>query len=100
MLLGMYFVVALVLGNLTTRIRSQQEAERERETRATALYLLTRDLNESIDLDQMVERIVQQIQSALNHPRLCGSSTLITTSPSIMEAPSGFRIPSRTCLGG
>lgn len=63
MLFGMYFVVALVLGHLTTRIRSQEEAERERETRATALYLLTRDLNEAAGLDQMVQRIVQHLES-------------------------------------
>ena len=61
MLFGMYFVVALVLGHLTARIRAQESAEREGETRATALYLLTRDLNESVDLEQMVQRVVQQL---------------------------------------
>jgi two-component system sensor histidine kinase KdpD len=66
MFLAMYFVVALVLGHLTTRIRAQEEAEREREARATALYLLTRDLNESVGLDQMVQRIVQQVESSFN----------------------------------
>jgi two-component system sensor histidine kinase KdpD len=64
MFFAMYFVVALVLGNLTTRIRSQEAAERERQTRATLLYLLTRDLNESIGLDQMVQRIVEQLGSS------------------------------------
>ncbi len=63
MLLGMYFVVALVLGHLTTRIRAQEEAERQREIRATALYLLTRDLSESVELDQMVQRIIEQLES-------------------------------------
>lgn len=61
MLFAMYFIVALVLGNLTSRIRAQETAERERETRATALYLLTRDLNESIDLDHMIQRVVGQL---------------------------------------
>jgi two-component system sensor histidine kinase KdpD len=64
MLFGMYFVVALILGNLTTRIRAQETAERARETRATALYLLTCDLNESPDFDQMTRRIVQQLGSS------------------------------------
>jgi len=63
MLFGMYFVAALVLGHLTTRIRAQETTERERDRRATALYLLTRELNESKDLDQMIERIVQQLES-------------------------------------
>jgi two-component system sensor histidine kinase KdpD len=66
MLFGMYFVVALVLGHLTARIRAQQGAEREREARATALYMLTRDLNESLDLDQMVQRMVRQLASGFN----------------------------------
>ena len=37
-------VVALVMGNLTGRIRSQAEAAREREQRTTTLYALSRDL--------------------------------------------------------
>jgi two-component system sensor histidine kinase KdpD len=37
-------VVALVMGNLTGRIRSQAESAREREQRTSALYALSRDL--------------------------------------------------------
>ena len=64
MLFTMYFVVALVLGHLTTRIRAQQEADRRREELATALYLLTRDLNEPLNLAQMVERAVRHMEAA------------------------------------
>ena len=64
MLFGMYFVVALVLGHLTTRIRAQQGAERRREERATALYLLTRDLNETLNVNQMVQRAVKHVGNA------------------------------------
>jgi two-component system, OmpR family, sensor histidine kinase KdpD len=64
MLFGMYFAVAFVLGHLTTRIRAQQEAERQREERSTALYLLTRELNEAVDLNQMVQGIVRQTGAA------------------------------------
>jgi two-component system sensor histidine kinase KdpD len=60
MLLGMYFVVAIVLGQFTARIRAQEEAERQREERATALYLLTRELSESRNLEQMLQKIVEQ----------------------------------------
>ncbi|EEF59995.1 osmosensitive K+ channel signal transduction histidine kinase [Pedosphaera parvula Ellin514] len=63
MLLGMYFVVALVLGQLTARIRAQEEAERQREERATALYLLTRELAEGNNLDQMLQKMVRQMES-------------------------------------
>jgi two-component system sensor histidine kinase KdpD len=60
MMFAMYFVVALVLGQLTARIRAQQTAERLREQRATSLYLLTRQLAESPDLSQLLAEVVQQ----------------------------------------
>jgi two-component system sensor histidine kinase KdpD len=41
---GVMLLVALVLGGLTGRIRSQAEASREREQRTAALYALSRDL--------------------------------------------------------
>jgi len=37
LLLGMYFITAILMGQLTSQIRAQQEAERLREERATAL---------------------------------------------------------------
>jgi two-component system sensor histidine kinase KdpD len=61
MMFAMYFVVAIVLGQLTARIRAQQTAERLREQRATALYLLTRELAESPDLAQLMAVVVQQV---------------------------------------
>ena len=61
MMFAMYFIVALVLGQLTARIRTQQVAERQREQRATALYLLTRDLAESPDLAQLLAVVIQQV---------------------------------------
>ena len=42
MMFAMSFVVALVLGQLASRVRWQERAERRREERSTALYLLTR----------------------------------------------------------
>ena len=44
MLFFTYFIVALAMGHLAARLRAQQAAERRREQRATALYLLTREL--------------------------------------------------------
>ena len=41
MMFGMYFVIALVLGQLIARLRLTEKAERQREERATALYLLS-----------------------------------------------------------
>jgi len=61
LMFGMYFVVALVLGQLTARIRAQERAERRREKRSTALYLLTRDLADAASVDEMSQRLVAQV---------------------------------------
>ena len=61
LMFAMYFIVALVLGQLTARIRTQQAAERQREQRATAMYLLTRELAESPDLAQLLAVVIQQV---------------------------------------
>ena len=61
LMFGMYFAVALVLGQLTARIRAQERAERRREKRSTALYLLTRDLADATTVDEMSRRLVAQV---------------------------------------
>src|SRR5665213_1912380 len=64
MMFAMYFVVALVLGQLVSRIRGQERAERRREERSTALYLLTRDLADAADVDEMAQRLLRQVSQA------------------------------------
>ncbi len=64
MMFGMYFVVALVLGQFASRVRWQERAERRREERSTALYLLTRDLADAADVDDVVQRLVRQVAQA------------------------------------
>jgi two-component system sensor histidine kinase KdpD len=61
MMFGMYFVIAIVLGQLIARIRSQEKAERRREERATALYMLTRDLADAVGLDEILRRLTHQV---------------------------------------
>ncbi|HXR34305.1 MAG TPA: DUF4118 domain-containing protein, partial [Candidatus Binataceae bacterium] len=61
LLLAMYFVVALALGQLTTRIRAQEVAERQRENRATALYLLGRELAEATTVDQIIRKVIEEL---------------------------------------
>jgi two-component system sensor histidine kinase KdpD len=64
MMFVMYFVVALVLGQLVSRIRWQERAERHREERSTALYLLTRDLADAANVDEMAQRLARQATQA------------------------------------
>jgi two-component system, OmpR family, sensor histidine kinase KdpD len=66
LLLVMYFVVALALGQLTTRIRAQEVAERQREGRATALYLLGRELAEATTVEQIIRKVVDELGRSFN----------------------------------
>jgi len=59
-LFGMYFVVALVTGQLTARVRAQERHERLREERATALFHLTRALSSAKTLDDGVFASLRQ----------------------------------------
>jgi len=56
-----YFVAALVLGQLTARVRGQERAERQREEDTRALYLLTQELNEADGLGDLVDKSVKHI---------------------------------------
>jgi len=58
---GMYFLVALVLGQLTAQDSRSGTCERRREKRSTALYLLTRDLADATTVDEMSQRLVAQV---------------------------------------
>ena len=67
-LFGLYFVVAIVLGQLVARIRLQEEAERRREERATVLYEMSRDLAEAGSRDEIVWQLVSQINRVFHTP--------------------------------
>jgi two-component system, OmpR family, sensor histidine kinase KdpD len=58
------FVIALVVGHLATQLRAQEEAERRREERATALYRLTRALAASRDLDEALPKVLLSIKNS------------------------------------
>jgi two-component system sensor histidine kinase KdpD len=60
-LFGLYFVVAIVLGQLVARIRAQELAERQREERATALYHLTREFAQAGTRDEVVWQLVAEV---------------------------------------
>jgi two-component system sensor histidine kinase KdpD len=68
MLFGTYFVVALILGQLVARIRTQEQAERRREERTSALYELTRDLAEAGSRDEVVWQLIAQITRVFAAP--------------------------------
>jgi two-component system sensor histidine kinase KdpD len=82
MLFCTYFIVALAMGHLAARLRAQQEAERRREQRATALYLLTRELAQASDYPDLLAIIIREVGKATNARAalsLPGDSSTLTT---------------------
>ena len=55
LLLVMFFIVALVNGTLTSRVRRQEKKIRIREERTHALYQLTKDLNSVSGFDDVIK---------------------------------------------
>lgn len=51
----MFFVIALINGVLTTRVRRQQRLTQEREERTNALFNLTKQLSLAINLDEVLD---------------------------------------------
>lgn len=66
LMLAMFLVVALAMGQLTSRLRGQERSERTREERATALYLLTRELAEGKNLPELLAVVVRQLREVFS----------------------------------
>ncbi|MDD5351390.1 MAG: DUF4118 domain-containing protein, partial [Chthoniobacteraceae bacterium] len=62
MMFAMYFVVALVIGHLTSRLHEREEAERRGMERATALYRLSRALAATREPAEALGVVVKQIR--------------------------------------
>ena len=51
LMFGMYFVIAIILGSLTSRLRSKERTLRGREERITGLYEFSKALGNALDID-------------------------------------------------
>jgi two-component system sensor histidine kinase KdpD len=63
LMFSMYFVVALVIGQLTARLRKRELTERRREQRTRVLYKLAQCVVESHTLDEGIRLAIAQIDS-------------------------------------
>ncbi len=63
---GMYFIIAIIMGTLTSRLRSQEKAVRSREERATAMYTLAREVASAVTMDDLLRTAVKQIGQAFS----------------------------------
>lgn len=66
LMLLMFFIIALMNGILTSRVRRQEKRIRIREERTNALYQLTRELSSAVGLDDVSKIAVRYIQKYFN----------------------------------
>ena len=59
----MYFITAYVTGNLTTRLRVKDEFLRKREKHLEELYRMGKILNESNNLEELIQRSMQLLKN-------------------------------------
>ncbi len=64
LMFGAYFMIAVVVAHLATKLREREQAERRREERAIALYRFTRLLAASRDLDEALPKILALIRES------------------------------------
>ena len=61
MMFVMYFIIAAILGTLTSRLRSKERALRMREKRITDLYELSKALGNALGLDEVIKTATDYI---------------------------------------
>ncbi|MBN1790256.1 MAG: sensor histidine kinase KdpD [Bacteroidales bacterium] len=66
MMLIMFFIIALLNGILTSRVRHQEKKIRIREERTHALYQLTRELTMASGIDEVLKIALKSIQRNFN----------------------------------
>jgi two-component system, OmpR family, sensor histidine kinase KdpD len=66
LMLIMFFIIALLNGTLTSRVRRQEKKIRIREERTHALYQLTRELTMAAGFDEVSKIAVRYIQKYFN----------------------------------
>jgi two-component system, OmpR family, sensor histidine kinase KdpD len=62
LMFGMFFIIALVNGVLTSRVRRQERLTRDREERTNALYQLTKELANAEKMEELIEIAVNDIK--------------------------------------
>lgn len=62
MMFAMYFIVAVIVGHLTSRLHEREEAERRGEERATALYRLSKALATTRESSKALAAAVEQLR--------------------------------------
>jgi two-component system sensor histidine kinase KdpD len=63
LIFGLFFIIALVNGVLTTRVRKQKKLVRDRERRTNALFQLTKELSKASGIDEVLTVAIREIKN-------------------------------------
>jgi two-component system, OmpR family, sensor histidine kinase KdpD len=66
LLISMYFIIALVVGTLTTRLRGQARTIQNRERRTEALYALAREVASAVTMEDVLSAAVKQTEQVFD----------------------------------
>ncbi len=66
LIFGLFFIIALVNGVLTTRVRRQEKIAREREKHTNALFQLTKELSKASGIDDVLRVSIEEIHRNFN----------------------------------
>ncbi|BCV21982.1 sensor histidine kinase [Moorella sp. Hama-1] len=85
---GVFLVVAVITGTLATRLKTQAENARRRETRTAALYALSRKMAAAADMEGLLKAVVETVAETIDGeavifmPDAAGGLVVRATSPS------------------
>ena len=65
MMFVMFFVISLVMGQITTRLREREQAERKQEDRLNTLYQLTRILAVTHESKEAIKNALEKLEEVL-----------------------------------
>lgn len=82
MMFAMYFIVALGMGHLISRIRAKERMDRRREERSTAMYLLTLELGDASTWEEIERAVVGNVERSFK----AGATLLLADSQGRFQA--------------
>ncbi|MFH2142792.1 MAG: DUF4118 domain-containing protein [Bacteroidota bacterium] len=63
LMFGMFFIIALLNGVLTTRVRRQEQLARDREERTNALFQITKELSKASGIDDVLTVAIEGLKN-------------------------------------
>ncbi|MBN2665746.1 MAG: DUF4118 domain-containing protein [Bacteroidales bacterium] len=89
LMLGMFFIIALINGVLTTRVRKQERLARDREERTNALYQLNKNLSAAANKAQFLEesdKLYKTLFNSISHELRIPVATIMGASDSLLSS--------------